>query len=194
MHRMKWIWIVPLVVLAFVASTTCMGQTSTDNNNPYKGLPLKDRLFFGGDFGLSFGSVTFVRVAPIVGYNVSPKFAVGLGPSYQYWRIRYGSTPGSPVAETSIWGGNTFLRFFPFEVAFIQTDFELLNLKSSFRDAGNFFDEQVSRVTVPVWLVGAGYVQRSGRGGFMLGVFYDLIQDPNSPYGRDIILRAGMFF
>lgn len=194
MRRLNWIWIVSLAVLAIAVSTTCVAQTTTESKNPFKGLPLKDRLFYGGDFGLSFGTVTYVRVAPLVGYNVSPKFAVGLGPSYQYWRIRYGTAAGGPVAETSIWGGSTFARFFPFEVAFIQTDFELLNLKSSFRDSGNFFDEQISRVTVPVWLVGAGYAQRSGRGGVMLGVFYDLIQDINSPYGRDLIIRAGLFF
>jgi hypothetical protein len=165
------------------------------SSNPYKGMPLKERLFFGGDFGLSFGDITYVRVAPIIGYHVSPKIGFGGGPSYQYWRFNYIGINGPTSSETQIIGLNTFVRWFPFESIFAQTDFELLNLKSSFRDpSASFFDEQVTRVNVPVWLVGAGYVQRSGRAGFMLGVFYDLIQDRNSPYGRDLIIRAGMFF
>lgn len=170
-------------------------SSNNESTNPYKGMPLKERLFFGGDFGLSFGDITYVRIAPIVGYHVSPKIGFGGGPSYQYWRFNYLSPNGPASTQTQIIGLNTFMRWFPFESVFVQSDFELLNLKSSFRDPNSsFFDEQVSRVNVPVWLIGGGYVQRSGRSGFMLGVFYDLIQDRNSPYGRDLIIRAGMFF
>ncbi len=174
-----------------LASITVQAQDKK-SENPYKGLPFKERLFYGGDLGLSFGNITFVRVAPIVGYNVSEKFGFGLGPSYQYWRIRDQFSNSS--LETSIYGLNTFARFFPLDQVYLQTDFELLNLRSQFRDSGNFFEPVDTRVTVPIWLVGVGYAQRSGRGGFLLGVFYDLIQDRNSPYGTDFIIRGGVFF
>jgi hypothetical protein len=188
------LFLIVSVIFTLLSASSAAQSNSKTNTNPFKGAAFKDRLFYGGDFGLSFGDVTYVRVAPLVGYHVSPKFGFGLGPSYQYWKIKYTGNNAGPVAETSIWGGSTFMRFFPVDFIFLQTDFELLNLKSSFRDAGNFFDEQVSRVTVPVWLVGGGYVERSGSTGLMIGLFYDLIQDPNSPYGRDFILRAGIFF
>ncbi len=191
---MRSIWPGIRIVAILLLSTAVVNGQDGESSNPYKGMALKDRLFFGGDLGLSFGNFTFVRVAPIVGYHVSPKFGFGLGPSYQYWRYDALTASGPARIETHIYGMNTFARFFPIEQGFIQTDFELLNLRTSFRDAGNFFDESESRVTVPVWLVGAGFVQRSGRGGFMVGIFYDLIQDINSPYGRDLIFRGGVFF
>lgn len=174
---------------------TCFGAGAQDSENPYKGLPFKERIFFGGDFGLSFGSFTYVRVAPLLGYRISQNFAVGGGPNYQFIRIRYDLAGGGRQdTETHIYGLNTFARLFVFDPVFIQTDFEVLNLRGSVRDPNNFFDREVRRVTVPVWLVGAGYGQRSGRGGFMVGVFYDLIGDRNSPYGREFIIRAGVFF
>ncbi len=173
----------------------CSGLLAQESDNPYKGLPFKDRIFFGGDFGLSFGTFTYVRVAPILGYRVSENFAVGGGPNYQYIRIRYDLAGGGRQdTQTHIFGLNTFARLFVFDPVFIQTDFEILNLRGSIRDPNNFFDREVQRVTVPVWLVGAGYGQRSGNGGIMVGVFYDLIGDRNSPYGREFIIRAGFFF
>lgn len=186
-------WLAAALTLWLCAGTLC-AQNKDESRNPYKGKPFKERMVFGGDLGLSFGDVTYVRVAPLIGYLVSDRFTVGGGPSYQYWRIRSVNQFGPQSRETTIWGMNTFARFFLLESLFVQSDFEILNLKSSFRDQGSFFEEEVFRVNVPVWLVGAGYMQRSGRGGFMIGAFYDLIQDRNSPYGRDLILRAGVFF
>ena len=186
-----------IIIAAFVwMLTACAahGQQKTEKDNPYKGLPFKDRIFFGGDFGLSFGDITYIRVAPLLGYHVNRSLAVGGGPNYQYLRIRHNTPNGQRTAETHIYGMNTFARQFVFDPIFIQTDFEVLNLRSSVREPGNFFDERRSRITVPVWLVGVGYGQRSGRGGLMIGLFYDLIGDRNSPYGRSMIIRAGFFF
>src|SRR5690554_7446721 len=96
-----------LVFLLFSISTHSAFSQNKESNNPYSGLPFKDRLFFGGDLGLSFGTVTYIRVAPIIGYNISPKFAVGGGPSYQYYKDnRYSGY------ETSIYGGSVFGRYF----------------------------------------------------------------------------------
>jgi len=186
--------IIAAAVLWVFTACAVLAQNNDENKNPYKGLPFKDRVFFGGDFGLSFGTVTYVRVAPLIGYHVSQNFAVGGGPNYQYLKIEYLTPTGQRSAETHIYGMNTFARLFVFDPVFIQTDFELLNLRNSTRNPNNFFDEQKTRVTIPVWLVGAGYGQRTGRGGAMIGFYYDLIGDRNSPYGRNLIIRAGFFF
>jgi len=187
--------IIAAVFLMMFAMCSLHAQEKEDKGNPYKGLPFKERIFFGGDFGLSFGSITYIRVAPLLGYHVSQNFAVGGGPNYQYLRIRHLTQTGQQrTAETHIYGLNTFARLFVFDPIFIQTDFEVLNLRSSVREPGNFFDQQKTRITVPVWLVGAGYGQRTGRGGAMIGFYYDLIGDRNSPYGREWIIRAGFFF
>jgi len=159
-------------------------------DNPYKGVPFKERIFLGGDFGAAFGTdITFVRIAPLLGYNVSPKFSVGAGPSYQYWRDR----TSTPNLESTIWGGSTFGRFFVLDEVFLQSQFEILNLDEIAFGIGSDFGDR-ERVTIPVLFIGGGYSQRTSNGsGFFLAVMYDVIGDRNSPYPNDIVFRLGGF-
>ncbi len=177
--------------LCFFTITGMSGQnqsTPKGNNNPLKGVPFKDRLFLGGDFGLSFGTITFVRIAPLLGYNVTPRLAFGLGPSYQYWS----DSRFAPKLSSSIYGGAFFGRYFVFENVFAESSLEILNLEEiSFSPSPDF---ERSRVTIPVWFVGAGFSQRNSRGsGFFIAAYYDLIQNINSPYPNNISLRIGGF-
>jgi len=177
-----------LVLFIAVGATSVYGQNdSKKEKNPLAGLPFKERLFLGGDFGLSFGTTTYIRIAPLVGYRVNPDFSVGVSPSYQYWKYSF---PGGSI-DQSIYGGSTFARQFLFESVFVQAEFELLNLEAASRSRESLLDR---RVNVPMFFVGAGYSQRTQNGsGFFIGVFYDLIQDINSPYLDDITFRMGGF-
>ncbi|MEM9051958.1 MAG: hypothetical protein AAGC47_07905 [Bacteroidota bacterium] len=170
-----------------LAGANCDAQKS---ENPYKGLPFKERIFVGGDLGISFGSdITYIRVAPMLGYNVSPKFSVGAGPSYQYWEDRR----FIPTLESTIWGASTFGRYFLLDQLFIQSEFEVLNLEEIAFTVGSDFDNR-DRVTIPVLFVGGGYSQRTPSGaGFFASVMYDVIGDRNSPYPNDIVFRVGGF-
>ncbi|NBC24998.1 MAG: hypothetical protein GVX78_05220 [Bacteroidetes bacterium] len=82
-----------------VLGNFCAAQDK-ENENPYKGLPLKERIFVGGGLGLSFGTITNIRIAPVVGYRVSPDLSFGLGPSYQY----YSDSRFTPKLESTIYG------------------------------------------------------------------------------------------
>jgi hypothetical protein len=168
-------------------SITLNGQSS---DNPYKGVAFKDRITVGGDLGLSFGSqLTYIRIAPVLGYIVSPKFTIGAGPSFQYWEDRR----YTPNLETTIYGGSTFGRFFVIEQLFLQAEFEVLNLDEINYTIGSDFTSR-ERVTIPVFFVGGGYSQRTAGGsGFFVSVMYDLIGDLNSPYPNDLVFRVGGF-
>lgn len=160
-----------------------------DDSNPFKGRPLKERIFFGGDLGVSFGSdITYIRIAPMVGYNVSPRFSFGLGPSYQYWEDRR----FVPKLESSIYGGSSFVRYFLLDQIFLQSEFEVLNLEEIDFNPGD--EIRQDRVTIPVWFVGGGYGSRIGNGGLFISVMYDIIGDINSPYPNDIVFRVGGYF
>lgn len=67
--------------------------------------PVRERLFFGGNFWLSLGSYTNIDIAPVVGLWVLPRLAVAVGPEFNY--INYNDGHGS----TTIWGGKTFVQF-----------------------------------------------------------------------------------
>ncbi len=50
-------------------------------------VPLfRDRLFFGGNFGLQLGTITDISVSPIIGYWAFPRIAVAAGPQYRFYK------------------------------------------------------------------------------------------------------------
>lgn len=181
-----------LRILSFLVVMIGLGLSanSQNSNNPYKGLPFNERITIGGDLGLSFGNqLTYIRIAPVLGYIVSPKLTVGAGPSFQYWEDKR----FIPALETTIYGGSTFGRFFVIEQLFLQAEFEVLNLEEiNFSPGGDFSNR--NRVTIPVFFVGGGFSQRTAGGsGFFVSLMYDIIGDLNSPYPNDLVLRVGGF-
>jgi long-subunit fatty acid transport protein len=177
-----------LLLVFFLACSFCPAQDK-ENENPYKGLPFKERLFIGGGLGLSFGTITNIRIAPVVGYRISPDFSVGAGPSYQY----YSDKRFNPKLESTIYGGSVFGRYFVLEQIFLHSEFEVLNLdRLNFDPTTNDFFQD--RVTIPLWFVGGGFSSRNANGsGFFISVLYDLIQDRNSPYTNNLAIRVGGF-
>lgn len=66
-----------------------------------------ERLFFGGNFGLQFGTITDIEVSPIVGYWVLPRIAVALGPQYRFYKVN--------DSKTNIIGGKAYTEFYLFQ-------------------------------------------------------------------------------
>jgi hypothetical protein len=142
-----------------------------------------DRLVFGGNFGLSFGSYTSILVAPTVGYRVTDNFTAGLGLSYQYWRDNFYDV------SNSIYGGMLYGRYNVFKGLFVEADFEMNNtLAYTFDNLGGYTSE---RKWIPSLLLGGGYYTGGNVGGFYISVLYDVIQNPNSPYYQIPIFRIG---
>ena len=177
-----------LVTLGCLIFSICV--TAQKSDNPYKGVAFIDRITIGGDLGLSFGNqLTYIRVAPVLGYIVNPKLTIGAGPSFQYWEDRR----FIPSLKTTIYGGSTFGRYFILEQFFLQAEFEVLNLEEiNFAPTSDFSSRD--RVTIPVFFVGGGYSQRTSNGsGFFVSLMYDVIGDLNSPYPNDLVFRVGGF-
>ncbi len=165
-------------------------EAQSNENNPYASLPFKERLFFGGDLGLSFGTITNIRIAPMIGYNLNPKLSIGVSPSYEYYKDKR----SIPDFESTIYGGSAFARYFVLPSIFLQVSPEVLNLEKlpTFNNITNEYDFNTGRVTIPVLLIGGGFSQRSPNGsGFFIGAFYDVIQDINSPYSDTFVFRIG---
>jgi hypothetical protein len=126
--------------------------------------PLKERLFYGGNFGLQFGTITEIEVSPVVGLWILPRLAVAAGPDYTYYKYF-----GDP---TAIYGGscytqfvvirdiNSFLPIGSNTGIFIQIENELLSLKTSFWKEPPYSSD---RFFVNTLLVGAGISQQIGR-------------------------------
>ncbi|MCK4701079.1 MAG: hypothetical protein KAT38_12115, partial [Bacteroidales bacterium] len=103
------------------------------------------RYFFGGNFGLQFGSITNIEVSPIAGYRIFPWFSVAAGPKYQL----YGENYAGFKFNTHIYGGRAFTRimvigdldeFIPLGFhggLFAHAEYEALSLERQYFDTGS---------------------------------------------------------
>ncbi len=176
---MKKIILVSLIVSACFLS-------SAQRVNPGVSVPtkqsFKDRLYFGGNLGLQFGTQTVIMVNPIAGYMVTEKWSVGLGGKYQYYRYRDRTTEFS----SDMYGGSVFTRYDVFNGLFAYSEYELLNLAR-----WDSYGRENGRVDVGSWFLGAGYAQPLGnRSSMNVMILYNLTETIYSPYSNPVF-RVG---
>jgi hypothetical protein len=124
--------------------------------------PLRDRLFFGGNFGLLLGTYTDIQVSPVIGLWLLPRLAVAVGPEYRYYR--------EPGYSTTIYGGKAYLQFSVVKDMgqviqslsntgiFLHLEDELLNI-----DSGLNNPQLTGRYNLNTLLGGVGISQQIGR-------------------------------
>jgi hypothetical protein len=113
------------------AADNLSGQSARD-----EAPPLKERLFFGGSFGLQIGTYTDIEVSPVIGLWLLPRLAMAVGPDYRFYK--------DPDYSTDIYGGSAYMQFvviqdinsvIPLGVhagIFLHAENELLSLQTSF--------------------------------------------------------------
>jgi hypothetical protein len=126
--------------------------------------PLAERLFFGGSFGLQFGTITDIEASPVIGIWLLPRLAVAAGPNYRYYK--------DPIDRTTIYGGRAYAEFvlirdigsvIPFGSnlgIFLHAENEFLSLESAFWKNPPYEDD---RFNINTLLGGAGISQQLGR-------------------------------
>lgn len=93
------IWAVILLIILCVSSASLSAQ-KVRSDTP----PLRERIFFGGSFGLQLGTLTDIDVSPIVGLWVLPRLNVAIGPKYRYMKYY--------DERVNIYGGRVYTQFF----------------------------------------------------------------------------------
>ena len=186
----------------FIAALALLSMSATAQVGPIEGDRPADRIFFGGNFGLQFGSVTFIDVSPLIGYRVTEEFSAGIGFTYQY--VKYDDILITEVIngqlrlreadyETSVYGGRVFGRYYFGERYFAHSEIEMLSMEyyDKHRQEPDFVREWV-----PGFLVGGGIYQPIGsRSGFMATILYNLLYDnARSVYSSPLVIRFGFTF
>ena len=148
----------------------------------------KEKLFVGGNFGLSFGSYTFVNISPQLGYHFTDRLAAGVGLNLQYINDKQKDYNGDTYykAEQGVVGLSVFGRVYPIRQIMLQVQPELNYIfgKENYYQPPQEYnlDAQI----VPTLLLGGGLVlPAGGRGGLIISVFYDILQRDNGPYGKN---------
>ncbi len=179
------------ILVLFLSSILCFAQEEPAEDK--KGFQ-KEKIFIGGNFGLTFGDYTLINVSPQVGYRFNNYLAAGLGINAQYISVKQYAYGGQEYSKTSqgVTGLNIFGRVYPIDQIMIQVQPEANYVFGNIK----YYTSppqttKLDALIVPSLLIGGGAVIPSGRGAFIASVFYDILQDKNSPYGARPIYNFG---
>jgi hypothetical protein len=171
-------------VCGFVSQVFAQGE-----DNSLKGVPIKERIIFGGGLGLSFGSnQDFFSVSPQVGYMLTKKLVAGTGVTYRYTNFKV----VKPSIKLNDYGVNPFLRFTVYKNFFIQGEYEYLNYEFPIT-----FNE-TTRKTFSSALAGGGIIQPLGDkvALYFMALYNFSYKTPApgeyTPYNSPLIIRAGI--
>jgi len=174
----------------------------SDNKDKKSRQPWQEKFFIGGSIGFTFGSYTYVNVSPIAGYRFTPRWTLGVGGTFQYYRTNSSLFNDT---ESIIYGGNSFLRFvlipdlselikpMNFDGAiYLHGEYEALSLETSVFDAEN--TSKGNRFWLNSVLVGGGVRQQVGRRAYIfIELLWNLNYDNQLPY-ENPLLRIGFSF
>lgn len=156
--------------------------------------PIRERIFFGGNFGLQIGTYTYIETSPMVGFWLLPRVAVAAGPSFKYIK--------DPFGDTDVWGGKSFVRlivvneigkFIPIGLQtslYLHSEYEGLSYRSDF--FSNSYDKE--RVYIESVLAGVGISQKIGKRGAINFSILWLLNDPGYQIYDNPEFRVGFNF
>ena len=171
------------VLMLLMASLPVIAQ-SADPAAP--SMPLRDRFYYGGSVGASFGDVDYLLIAPNLGFRVTPKFSTGVGVSYIYR-----SYSGPSGFSTDDYGLDVYGRYRIIPQLFAQLQYSHSRFEYPLL-AGGTADDSYSAV-----LAGGGWVQPLGRrASFIVSALYDFSYDEGkpAPYDDPWVVSAGVSF
>lgn len=153
------------------------------------GFDTKD-LRYGLNFGLNFTTnYSLFRLAPQVGYQFNKYMMAGVGVSYFYSKNRIYHQEERVNLHSNTAGANVFGYLYPASMLVISVQPEVNYVWSSYKgDQSGKYNSEKNLVTS--FVVGAGL--RLGVAHAML--YYDLVQDANSPYSSGIFYGVSVYF
>ena len=161
-------------------------------------LPFKERLVFGGDLGLSFGSITYIKLAPVVGYRVTDRLTAGLGPiyiyeNYKHYNLKTSTYGGKAVLSFTVLRGSDFGGNFNLGNIMLHAENEVINVEPVYYSyTGQYIFGD--RLWIDNLLLGGGLSQSlGGRAAVSIFLLWDVTQNKYSPYSNPI-LKFGFYF
>ncbi len=165
LFRKKSRVLIIVFLLLMIPFTEIFSQNQRQREQP---PPLRERMFFGGNLGLQFGTITNIQISPIMGLWVLPRVVVAAGPNFTYYQ--------DPYDKTMIYGGKFYSEFYLIRDLssvlplggrtgiFVHLEDEVLSLESAYWANSSTTAE---RFTINTLLLGGGISQQIGNRAFM---------------------------
>jgi hypothetical protein len=159
-RRLRLSVIITLIIV--LSSESIIYAQKRSNETP----SLRERIFFGGDIGLGFGTQqTYIDLSPVVGFWILPRLNVAIGPKYEFYKEYY--------YRSNIFGGRVYSQFVVIQDLnevipiglnlgiFLDVEEEIYNLKQSYDDGTPASYSASYFIHTP--LIGAGISQHLGQ-------------------------------
>lgn len=150
-------------------------------------LSFIERCYWGGNGGAYFSNAgSYFDISPIMGYNVTPHFSLGISTTYKFYKYNYS---GGSSNSAHVFGGGGFARLLLFDFLFAQAELEMLNT-----EVYDVVIKDYTRKFIPVGAAGLGFKSRTKGAYSYFMVLYDFVQDPWTPYYNTfpLVIKAGM--
>ena len=156
-------------LLLLSVSIIGFGQDSLDEENS----SFWDKVYFGGDVQLQFGTISVINISPVMGYKVTETTSFGIGPVYE----RY----SNGISSTQVYGGRLIAKQILGEVFIGQAEYEDLVIKSN------------TKSRLQRFLVGGGYREHLGGNIYAQLIFLWDVTHTNKSYNSSpLVYRGGI--
>lgn len=154
--------------LVFLLLLSFSGWSQQSQDKPSNEKNSERKVRFGGGIQLGIGNgYTTIGISPSAIYEISDKFAAGLGVSYLYSRQKFNDI------THNVYGGSALVLYNPIKGIQLSSEFEELNVNENYKGTKRSY-------WLPAWYMGAAYTM--GRHA-AIGVRYDVLYDEeNSIY------------
>jgi len=170
-------------VLAQVDSVYYGNTTRPKKEKEKPSFNLKEKLSFGGNFMVWFGTTTYVYLSPVVNCALNKRLNVGLGLIYNY----YGYNSGPTKFSYSIYGLHSYALAFVTSNVFGKVEFNHLLQPNVY--SYNYND----KVWVSYVYLGGGFRQPLGdHASFYTSIMYNINQNAQSIFYANPMIQVGI--
>lgn len=166
-------YLITLIIILSIQILHAQDTTYTQPVEKKQSKSISDKIYYGGNIGLAFGSYTMIGFYPMVGYKITPKLSSGIKLAYEYIQDnRYAST-----YSTSNYGASIFARYRIIQPIYVHVEYAGLNYE--------LYDlnGESKRDWIPFLFAGVGYSQRMGNNVWLNAqILFDVLQSSKSPY------------
>lgn len=178
---MKKIFLLIFTTILFYSSSYAQFEDFEEETSEVSKI-FRERIFYGGDFGLQFGSETLIHLSPQIGYYITDFWSFGIGSTFIYRKIKIFNY------SNAIYGGSFFTELYPFNFIVLHGEAQFLNSEYYDNSNNKYRDWNLGL------LGGGGYRMKIGKKGAVnYMILWDFNQNQKSVFINPIF-RISIYF